>query len=181
MKKQVCLFIAIVFMLLLCGCVKKHTFVIPSGPTTTPLLAQDDSESVDIASNQDQNLASDNAAQAQQALTAPLPDLVPAAIVCDVSDFYVGTEIFFDTGVRNDGAVDSSEFNIKWFVNNVTEGYGGHQGVPAGYNDVSDNSQFYWTPREPGTYLIEFSVDCDDFILESNEENNSVEITIIVP
>ena len=149
--------------------------------TTASALTQDASENSSIESNQEQIITSGNAVQAQQTPIVFLPDLVPTEIIYDISDLHIGQEIFFDSSIRNDGTVDTTEFNINWFVNDVSKGYGGHQGVPAGSEDFSYNSQFYWTPTGPGTYTIEFAVDCDAFIAESNEENNSVFITIVVP
>lgn len=181
MRTRICLLVDIVSMLLSFGCVKKHSFTIPSDSPAAPAFEQNDSESGRIEPKQEQNPSSDNTIPEQQAPADSLPDLVPAAIFCDVTDFPVGQEIYFDTGIRNDGTVDSYEFNIKWFVNDVEEGYGGHRGVPAGYNDISDNSQFYWTPKESGSYIIRFTVDCDNYIVESNEDNNSIDIIIVVP
>jgi len=181
LRTKLCLLVAIVSMLLLCACVNKIYPTVPADRTTTPALTQDVSENGRIESNQEQIVTSGNAVQAQQTPIVFLPDLVPTEIIYDTSELHIGQEIYFDSSIRNDGNVDSTEFNINWFVNDVSKGYGGHQGVLAGSEDSTYNSQFYWTPTGPGTYTIEFAVDCDDFIAESNEENNSAFITIIVP
>jgi hypothetical protein len=60
------------------------------------------------------------------------PNLQPTGITFDTSTAVVGGTVFFDSGVSNTGDVDTSVFNIKWFVNGQEVGaYGSHSSVPA--------------------------------------------------
>ena len=113
--------------------------------------------------------------------TEAQPNLQPTEIIFDPSTAIVGGTVFFDSGVQNTGAVDSDVFAIKWFVNNQEVGaYGGHAGVPAGQTVLDGNSQFSWTFDSPGTYSVTFTVDVDNHVEESNEEDNSTTIDVIV-
>jgi hypothetical protein len=129
-----------------------------------------------------------NAAQESRAAEAKkyqpsavsLPDLVPTTILYDVSQLAIGNTVLFDSSIRNVGAADADGFNIKWFVNGIETGYGGHPGIRAGAEDKDSNSLFKWTPDQAGTYKIEFVVDSDGFIEELNEKNNTSSVTVTV-
>ncbi len=127
--------------------------------------------------------------------TSTLPDLVPDQITIDgeysrivrgiTGESYPvytpGKQLYFDSGITNTGSVEAKGvFNIKWYRDGTEVGYGGHKTVPAGTDMTWDNSQYYWTPMEPGTYTIIFWVDCDNHVKESNENNNKTEITVHV-
>ena len=112
--------------------------------------------------------------------SASLPDLTPTALEYDSAAVALGSTVYFDSSIRNTGSADSDGFNIKWLVNGSQEGYGGHPGVRAGKTDADSNSQFSWTPQETGIYKIEFIVDCDGFIDESNESNNIAAVTLTI-
>lgn len=102
----------------------------------------------------------------------PLSDLLPTEITCDVGTIYAGDSVVLDSGVVNRGTMPAEGFNIKWYVNDVEEGYGYHEGVPAASTVMDDNSAFYWTPAEAGDYYVVFFVDCDNSIAEEDEDNN---------
>jgi hypothetical protein len=92
----------------------------------------------------------------------------------------VGGTVFFDSGVRNTGDIDTGVFNIEWFVDGQEVGaYGSHEGVPANTTILDGNSQFSWVATA-GTHTIEFVVDVDNHVQESNESNNSRSVTVAV-
>jgi CARDB len=85
-----------------------------------------------------------------------------------------GQSVYFDSGVENQGAVDSGVFAIKWLVDGQEVGaYGSHDGVPAKSTVMDGNSQFTWTFDSPGTYKLAFALDADDHVpCEANESDN---------
>jgi hypothetical protein len=108
-------------------------------------------------------------------------DLLPTEITTPYIEKSIeaGDTVYFDSGIKNAGSVLTSNFNIKWFVDGVQVGYGGHNGIPAGAIVMNGNSQYTWTATE-GTHKIKFVVDADNHIVESNEANNSATKTVIV-
>ncbi len=115
-------------------------------------------------------------------VTSPKADLVPTTIVASAtSNIKLGQHITFDSGVKNIGGVDASGFAVKWLVNNIQFGYGGHEPVLANTTVMNGNSQFEYTFNSPGTYTITFQVDSDKVINEANENNNETTIIITVP
>lgn len=72
-------------------------------------------------------------------------------------------------------------FNIRWFVDGVSVGYGSHADVPANSTVLDGNSQLVppWVATA-GTHKIEFAVDVDNHVLESNESNNSRSVRVTV-
>ncbi|ADL50684.1 CARDB domain-containing protein [Clostridium cellulovorans] len=106
-------------------------------------------------------------------------DLTPTPITYS-QPLKTGEAILFDSGIRNNG-VTAESFNIKWYVNNVQVGYGGHGEVPEGRTVMNGNSSLSYTFKNPGTYTITFEVDSDNHISEFNETNNRVSTTIFVP
>jgi hypothetical protein len=112
--------------------------------------------------------------------TQPRPDLLPTRILYDQADLVAGKAIFFDSGVENTGDAATGTFNIKWYVDGKDVGaYGSHSGLAAGSTVLNGNSQFTWT-LPAGSHKITFAVDVDDFIPESNEDNNSTSVTVAV-
>ena len=109
----------------------------------------------------------------------PLPDLSPTAILYNPADLVSGKTVFFDSGVQNSGSQGTGVFNVRWFVDGVSLGYGSHAGVPANSTVLDGNSQFSWV-AVVGTHTIEFAVDVDNHVLESNESNNSRSVTVTV-
>jgi hypothetical protein len=99
------------------------------------------------------------------------PDLQPTPFLGS-GLFEEGSVIVFDSGVRNAGPVGIGGFSVKWFVDGVQMGHGGHAGVPANTTIYNDNSQFSWTATR-GNHWITFTVDGTNSVLESNEDNNS--------
>lgn len=112
---------------------------------------------------------------------APAPDLEPTAITLDNAALVAGHTVHFDSGITNSGDADSGVFNIKWFVDGKDVGaYGSHAGVPKNTTVMNGNSQFDWTFDSPGSHLVTFTVDVDNHINESNENNNSRSVTLEV-
>ena len=108
-------------------------------------------------------------------LESPNYNRVNAAIVYEPKSL-----ILFDTGITNGGTADPAQsFNIKWYINGYQVGYGQHNIVPAGMDITEDNS-FLWWKFDPGTYYVQFQVDCDHFISESDYTNNISGVYIVV-
>ena len=112
-------------------------------------------------------------------LTGTLPDLTPTAILYNPANLVAGATVFFDSGIQNSGAQGTVVFNIRWFVDNVSLGYGSHAGVPANSTVLDGNSQFSWVATA-GIHTITFAVDVDNHVVESDESNNSRSVTITV-
>ena len=108
-----------------------------------------------------------------------LADLIPTRIFYQASPIVPGQVVFFDSGVQNLTRTGTGFFNIRWFVDDVSAGYGSHVGVPGNSTILNGNSAFRWTATA-GTHRIRFSVDVDNFVSELNEENNSREVTVVV-
>ena len=108
-----------------------------------------------------------------------LPDLSPTAIQYNPADLVPGKTVLFDSGVQNSGSQGTGAFNIRWFVDGVSLGYGSHADVPANSTVLDGNSQFSWVATA-GTHTISFAVDVDNHVLESNESNNSRSVTVTV-
>jgi hypothetical protein len=109
------------------------------------------------------------------------PDLAPTAITFDQGAVRIGSKIHFDSGVVNNGDQESGVFNIKWFVDNREVGaYGSHESVPAGATVLDGNSQFDWTFDAAGSHTVEFRIDVDNHVAESNETNNSTSVDVMV-
>jgi hypothetical protein len=109
------------------------------------------------------------------------PNLQPTGITFDTATALVGSTIFFDSGVRNTGDVDTGVFNIKWFVDGQEVGaYGSHAGVPAGQTVMDGNSQFSWPFNSHGLHSVTFAVDVDHHVLESKEGDNLTTTYVVV-
>ena len=121
-----------------------------------------------------------------------LPDLVadPIRVDGEISPNYYRVNattvyepkspILFDTGIWNVGNADPQQtFNIKWYINGYQVGYGMHEIVPAGWHITEGNTYLWWS-FDPGTYYVEFVVDCDNYIQESDDSNNRSGIYITV-
>ncbi len=110
---------------------------------------------------------------------ASRPNLKPTAITSNANQIFAGNPVFFDSGVRNDGAA-SPGFNVRWLVDGMNVGaVGGHGGVPANSTVLNGNSQFTWTAVE-GIHTIAFQVDSDNTVAESNETDNLKLVTVTV-
>jgi hypothetical protein len=112
-------------------------------------------------------------------LVRALPDLSPTAILYNSADLVPGRTVFFDSGVQNAGVQGTGVFNIRWFVDGVSLGYGSHEGVPANSTVLNGNSQFSWVATE-GAHTITFAVDVDNHVVESDESNNTRSVTVTV-
>jgi hypothetical protein len=104
-------------------------------------------------------------------------DLFPTAITKNLSVIGIGKRVVFDSGVTNDGPTDSGAFNVRWSVDGVQVGAGGHESVPANSTLMGGNSLYVWT-AVAGTHTIRFEVDSDNMVMERNESNNAAEITV---
>ena len=71
-------------------------------------------------------------------------------------------------------------FAVKWLVNNIQFGYGGHEPVPANTTVMNGNSQFDYTFNSPGNHTVLFRVDSSDLIHEYNEIDNETTAIITV-
>lgn len=186
MKIRIVVLISTFLMVLLFGCVKIYT----SPPEAEATVVPEHDQSVQEANQQESEqpnseLSGDEETTAQGPEQEPesqvhLPDLVPTEILFDKSTLKVGATVYFDSGISNNGLADADGFNIKWFVNGNEMGYGGHQGIRAGSQDMTNNSQFNWKPTQAGTFEIKFVVDCDRFIEETNENNNASSVMVTV-
>ena len=74
----------------------------------------------------------------------------------------------------------SGVFTVKWFLDGVQVGYGGHESLDP--DEVSNgNIRFDWTPTA-GTHTLQFVADADDDISETNEDNNrATDIVDVLP
>jgi Neprosin/CARDB len=106
-----------------------------------------------------------------------LPDLISTAIQYNPAELVPGRMITFDSGVQNTGPQGTGGFNVKWFVDGVLVGYGSHGGVPANGTVLDGNSVYTWVATA-GAHTITFVVDVDNHVMESNESNNSRQITV---
>ena len=185
MKIRIMSIVSIFLLVMLLGCVKIYTSPPESETTVVPQTVQGSQDNIQQNPAQQEPVSSGNTKEAapepEPEPEVPLPDLVPTEILYDTAKLKIGTTIFFDSGIFNGGDAPSNGFNIKWFVNGSELGYGGHQGIKAGSLDMTYNSQFYWKPVASGNYTIEFVVDCDEFIPESDEDNNTVSVNVTIP
>lgn len=108
------------------------------------------------------------------------PDLTPTPIEVDTFDIFAGQLVFFDSGITNRGEEDSGSFAVRWLVDGQDiRAVGGHEGVPAGETVPDGNSQLFWE-AVAGEHTISFEVDAFNTVVESNENNNRRQLTVIV-
>jgi hypothetical protein len=107
------------------------------------------------------------------------PDLMPTVILYNPLDLVPGKTVLFDAGVQNTGGQGTGVFNVRWSVDGVSVGYGRHEGVPASTTLRNGTSQFSWMALA-GTHTIMFTVDVDNHVVEANEANNSIAVTVAV-
>ncbi len=186
MKIRIVAIFSIFLMVILLGCFKIYTSPPDSEASVVPEESLSSKEALQDQSSESAADSSADAAKPSQPAPASsgnakqLPDLLPTEIDYDSNSISIGQEIYFDSGIRNIGALDSEGFNIKWFVNGEQLGHGGHPGVLSGNADMTSNSQFYWTPSAAGTYKVEFVVDSANTVQESDENNNSTFVEVVV-
>lgn len=113
-----------------------------------------------------------------QTEVAPKPNLRPTAISAAAQSD--GT-ILFDSGVENAGSGDAGGFHIRWLADGQDAGVTSlHAGIFAGATVLDQNSQFTWRFDTPGRHTVEFLVDTDDRVAESNEGDNTQRAAITV-
>jgi subtilase family serine protease len=106
------------------------------------------------------------------------PDLVAEDITFS-SPPTLGVPTTATARLRNAGASATGTFAVKWFLDGVQVGYGGH--APLGPGQVStDNVRFSWTPASPGLHQLRFAADVDSQVGERDESNNVVSRAIDV-
>jgi len=136
--------------------------------------------SVDVDSQVVETNEGNNTIARTVTVVAPRPDLTPTAINFNSADLVRGRAVLFDSGVQNLKPTGSGAFNVKWFVDGVQVGYGGHAGVPGNTTVLNGNSALTWT-AVAGTHTLTFTLDVDSNVAESNETNNSRAVTVTVP
>jgi 16S rRNA (guanine527-N7)-methyltransferase len=78
--------------------------------------------------------------------------------------------------LRNDGAVASGPFSVKWIVDGAPA-VGGHDSLDPGQISTG-NVNFDWTPSTSGLHTLRFEADFDLRIEETNEGNNAFQVTV---
>jgi subtilase family serine protease len=145
------------------------------GTYTVTILVDSNNE---VAESNEKN----NSLTISISVLSPEVDLIPTAITASATtNIKLGQKVTFDSGVKNAGSANAPGFSVKWLVNNMKNGYGGHEAVPANTTVIDGNSRFEYTFNSPGTYTITFQVDSDKVVSESNEKNNETSIIIKVP
>lgn len=109
----------------------------------------------------------------------PRPDLRPTAVKATPAAPSAGQVVRLDSGVRNTGVAGSPGFNVRWQIDGVTLGEGGHVGVAAGATVLDDNSQLDWTATG-GSHVVTFTVDSGNHVAELSETNNSATLPLSV-
>jgi len=84
----------------------------------------------------------------------------------------------YKVAVQNLGDVDAGVFNIKWFVDDSQEGFGSHNGIPRGTTANNDNDELTRTFSDGGPHIIEYAIDVDNHITESNEDDNKIKFYV---
>lgn len=81
----------------------------------------------------------------------------------------------YKVAVQNLGDVNSAAFNIKWFVDGKQVGSDAtHAGIPKNTTMNNDNDELKHTFPDSGPHLIQYVIDVDNSVVESNEENNKI-------
>ena len=81
--------------------------------------------------------------------------------------------------LSNVGQTASGSFAVKWFLDGVQVGYGGHASLAPG-EVSSGNVRFDWTPTA-GQHTLQFVADVNSQVGESNESNNSASVAVNIP
>jgi uncharacterized protein YodC (DUF2158 family) len=115
---------------------------------------------------------------ASVSVSTPAPDLRVGAITFSPSPPRAGVATTATAYLVNQGTAASGTFNVKWFVDGVQRGYGGHTSLAPGQVSTG-NVRFSWTPTA-GQHTLRFEADVDHTVLESNEGNNAGQTTVNV-
>lgn len=89
-----------------------------------------------------------------------------------------GVQTVATAQLSNVGQTSSGVFAVKWFLDGAQVGYGKHYSIGPGQTSTG-NVRFYFTPK-PGIHKLRFVADSDNHVKESNEANNSYELTFVV-
>ncbi len=108
----------------------------------------------------------------------PLAELVVDDLSFDPAP-RVGDQTIVTARLRNAGSASSGAFNIKWFLDDQQQGYGGHSSLGPGQTS-GDNVRFFWTPSSRGSHRIRYEADVDGHVVESNEINGVFEESVTV-
>jgi hypothetical protein len=110
------------------------------------------------------------------------PDLIVQVIrLKTAAKEYVGNTVHYEACAGNNNPTGTNRsFHVMWYVNGVAMGYDVHAAVPGNTADYDVISHLYFTPTYAGDYIISFSVDCDNEIMETDETNNKMQINLRV-
>jgi PKD repeat protein len=100
-------------------------------------------------------------------------DLEVTTIEPTIQPICSGSSPFFQASIRNNGLAASGPFNIRWNADGQVF-IGGHDSIPPGATDTHSHS---WQNVPQGQHTLTFTADSDNFITESNENNNQKTIT----
>ncbi|MBI1978664.1 MAG: hypothetical protein HYS62_01220 [Candidatus Aenigmarchaeota archaeon] len=90
------------------------------------------------------------------------------------TNYQIGEPQIYKIAVQNLGDVDSGQFNIKWFVDGSQVGHGSHNGVPKNETVNNDNDELIHTFNDAGPHLIQYLIDSENKVTESNEDDNRI-------
>jgi subtilase family serine protease/PKD repeat protein len=110
--------------------------------------------------------------------TVPLADLFAFGST-QLDTYRVGVLSHTKALLRNQGQVDTGTFAVRWFVDGVEKGFGAHGNLAPG-QESNDNVVLFWTPESEGQHTLRFVADSEGGVLESNETNNTTEVTVFV-
>lgn len=105
-----------------------------------------------------------------------LPDLL-ASNITFTSPPSVGVRTNAVASLTNQGSSESGVFNVKWFLDDVQVGYGGHDSLGPGQIS-SGNVRFDWIPTA-GQHTLRFEADVDGHVSEADESNNQTSVTVM--
>lgn len=107
---------------------------------------------------------------------APPPDLEVRGITF-VSTPTAGVETTAIAELVNSGGLPSGFIKVRWLLDGVQAGFGSHSSLPPEELSAGNFWPLSWTPT-PGEHTLSFSADVDNAVEESDETNNSFEVTL---
>lgn len=114
-----------------------------------------------------------------------ISDLKPTPIISPSNFLLSRRQYVLDSGIQNLGKTASPPVNIKWTVwkpdRSVLLTYAGvHESVGASQTLLNGNSQLSVSFPETGTYTVQFQVDHDSQIMETDKSNNTITMKLDV-